>query len=99
MNHPHLELRGRVYAYRRKIPLDLHEAYPGRVEIRHSLKTRDRAVAVRLAVWTRESCSYPVMLPLSANSKVVDVDFPAPGFSGFVPVFHSPLALFQQPRG
>jgi hypothetical protein len=39
MNHPHLELRGKVFAYRRKIPLDLLAAYPGRVEIRHSLKT------------------------------------------------------------
>lgn len=49
MNHPHLELRGKVFAYRRKIPLDLLAAYPGRIEIRHSLKTRDKSEAIRLA--------------------------------------------------
>lgn len=49
MAHPHLELRGRVYAYRRKIPLDLLDVYQGSREIRHSLRTRDKAEAVRLA--------------------------------------------------
>jgi hypothetical protein len=49
MSHPHLELRGRVHWYRRRIPLDLVSAYGNSREIRHSLKTSDRKEAVRLA--------------------------------------------------
>jgi len=41
MSHPHLETRGTVFWYRRKIPLDLLSAYDGKREIRHSLHTRD----------------------------------------------------------
>jgi hypothetical protein len=37
------------FSYRRKIPLDLLAAYSGRVKIRHSLRTRDKAEAIRLA--------------------------------------------------
>lgn len=48
MSHPHLELRGTVFGYRRKIPLDLVAAYGGRREIRHSLRTRQRSEAERL---------------------------------------------------
>lgn len=49
MTHPHLELRGRVHWYRRRIPLDLVSAYGSAREIRHSLRTSDRKEAVRLA--------------------------------------------------
>lgn len=49
MSLPHLEQRGTVFGYRRKIPLDLVAAYGGRREIRHSLRTRHRAEAERLA--------------------------------------------------
>jgi len=49
MSHPHLETRGFVFWYRRKIPLDLLPAYDGKREIRHSLHTRNYDEAERKA--------------------------------------------------
>lgn len=49
MTHPHLEMRGNVFWFRRKIPLELLPAYGGKKEIRHSLHTRDRNEAKRFA--------------------------------------------------
>ena len=49
MSHPHLETRGGVHWYRRRIPHDLIPAYGGKREFRRSLKTSDRKEAIRLA--------------------------------------------------
>jgi len=49
MSHPHIETRGSVHWYRRRIPHDLISAYGGQREIRHSLKTSDKKAAIRLA--------------------------------------------------
>ena len=49
MSHPHIETRGKVLWYCRKIPVDLLPAYSGSKEIRHRLKTKDPKTAVRLA--------------------------------------------------
>lgn len=49
MSNPHLETRGGVHWYRRRIPHDLISAYGGKREFRRSLKTSDRKEAIRLA--------------------------------------------------
>lgn len=48
-SNTHIELRGNFFWYRRKIPLEFLSAYKGKKEIRHSLRTSDRAAAKRLA--------------------------------------------------
>lgn len=49
MSQQYLELRGPVFWFRRKIPLDILPLYGGKTEIRHSLRTSDRSEAVRRA--------------------------------------------------
>ncbi|MHA7679901.1 DUF6538 domain-containing protein [Cupriavidus sp. PET2-C1] len=44
-----IQLRGSVYYFRRKIPLDLIEQHSGKREIIRSLGTKDRPEAERLA--------------------------------------------------
>jgi len=44
-----IQLRGSVYYFRRKIPLDLIEQHSGKREIIRSLGTKNRAEAERLA--------------------------------------------------
>jgi integrase len=45
----HILKRGSVYTYRRRIPQHLQADYSGRAEVTRTLKTKDRADALRLA--------------------------------------------------
>lgn len=49
MSNPHLETRGSVHWYRRRIPHDLISAYGGQREIRFSLKTSNKNAAIQLS--------------------------------------------------
>lgn len=83
MSQQHLELRGPVFWFRRKIPLDLLQLYNGKREIRHSLRTRDRSEATRRArvrvveldeefaqkrgIWTQGFADLPVLNELELS--------------------------------
>ncbi|ODV42254.1 hypothetical protein AWV79_28180 [Cupriavidus sp. UYMMa02A] len=45
-----IQLRGIVYYFRRKIPLELIERHSGKCEIIRSLRTKNRAVAERAEI-------------------------------------------------
>jgi len=47
-HHPRLEIRGLTYCFRARTPADLRIVYGRKCEIRHSLRTRDKAEATRL---------------------------------------------------
>ncbi|MEW6345063.1 MAG: DUF6538 domain-containing protein [Pseudomonadota bacterium] len=68
----HLEKRGGRYYFRRKVPTALREHY-GRDELRYSLRTPDRAEAMRLAAVETVRTDSEFAALLNPAAKVFDV--------------------------